>query len=285
MRRTPVLLLILPAMLVLALFFAAFLRFAADSVLHQVPGTAMMAGPPSLQNYATVLAAPLVQRTFLDTLRLSALVTGIAAVLGYPLAYVLARTASSCARQAILFLLVVTFLSGGITRAYAWMILLGNNGPLNRTLRDFGIKALPLLNNETGVTIGLVHFVIPFFVMTLYGAIRTVPTTLEDAARNLGSPRLRAFLSITFPLSLPGLVSAVLLTFTVTISSFLFPLLLGGGRVQMAANLIYDKMQNSFDTPVAATISILFLLTALAPVLVLAVFHRTLGRRFGGMGA
>lgn len=282
MRRTPVLLLLLPGLAVLGVFAAAVGRFAADSVLHQVPGTAMMAGPASWGNYARALASPLVRRTFADTLRLSAVVTLASAALGYPLAYLLARTGSARLRGAILFLLVTTFLSGGITRAYAWLILLGNNGPLNRILRGWSLHPLPLINNETGVVISLVHFVIPFFVMTLFGALKAVPVALEEAARNLGCRRLHAFAAVTFPMSLPGLVSALLLTFTITVSAFLFPLLLGGGRVQMAANLIYDKMQNSFDTPAAAAICMLFLLVALLPVAGLTLASRALGRRFGG---
>ncbi|HWK47623.1 MAG TPA: ABC transporter permease [Stellaceae bacterium] len=282
MKQVPVLWLLWPVLLVLAVFFAAFGYFVADSFLHQIPGTAMMAGPVSLENYRTILGSVLVQRIFVGTLWISCKITLAATLLGYPLAYLLARTASARVRQAILFLLVVTFLSGGITRAYAWMILLGNNGPINRSLRDFGYPPLALLNNETGVLISLVHFVIPFFVLTLFGTIKNIPMALEEAARNLGGRRWRAFTSVTLPLSLPGLVSAMLLTFTVTVSSFLFPLLLGGGRVQMAANLIYDKMENSFDMPVAATISILFLLVSLVPLSAFSLLRMGLGRRFGG---
>lgn len=282
MRRTPVLWLLAPMLAVLLLFFAAFARFVADSVLHQVPGTAMTAGPPSLANYAAALQSPLAQRTLLQTLVMSCEVTGIATLLGYPLAYLMARSPSARTRNAVLFVLTVTFLSGGITRAYAWMLILGSNGPLNRVLRGLGWGSLQLINHEPGVVISLVHFVLPYFVLTLFGAINTIPIALEEAARNHGGTRWRAFTAVTLPLSVPGLVGAVLLTFTITLSSFLFPLLLGGGRVEMVATLIYDKMQTSFDMPAAAALSLLFLALSLVPLSGLSLLRAGLGRRFGG---
>lgn len=282
-RQTPVIWLIAPAALVLVVFFGAFGRFLADSLLHQIPGTAMTAGPPSLANYGTILASPLARRVFVDTLRLSLEVTLVAALVGYPLAYLLARSSSPGTRRLILGVLTVTFFAGGITRAYAWLILLGNNGPINRSLRGLGLPAMQLLNYEPGVVISLVHFVVPFFVLTLFGAIRAVPPTLEEAARNLGGGRWAAFAHVTLPLSLPGLVSALVLTFTITLSSFLFPLLLGGGRVQMVATLIYDKMQSSFDMPAAAAMSVLFLVLSLVPLSAISLARAGLGRRFGGV--
>ena len=285
MKPAPLGLLLLPACLVLAVFFGAFGWFLVNSFLHQIPGTAMVAGPPSLANYAAVLQSPLSQRVFIGTLVLSLKVTVLAAVIGYPLAYLLARSPSRLTRLTILSVLTVTFFSGGITRAYAWLILLGNNGPINRLLREFGLAPLRLLNYEPGVLISLVHFVMPFFVFTLFGAITAVPPALEEAARNLGGRRWQAFTAVTFPLSLPGLVSATLLTFTITLSSFLFPLLLGGGRVQMVASLIYDKMQNSFDMPAAAAMSVLFLILSLLPLGAIALVRTMAGPRLGRRGA
>jgi putative spermidine/putrescine transport system permease protein len=281
-KQTPILVLLLPVLAVLAVYFWAFALFVTTSFLHQVPGTAMTAGPANWHNYTTILSSDLAQWTFFNTLVLSCEVTILATGLGYPLAYLMARSADARTRNLILFVLIVSFLSGGITRAYAWMIILGNNGPINRTLRSLGLDAIRLINNGPGVVISLVHFVIPFFVLTLTAAIKNVPTALEEAARNLGGSRWRAFLAVTFPLSFPGLLSAILLTLTVTLSSFLFPLLLGGGRVQMVANLIYDKMLSSFDMPAASAMSMLFLLFSLIPLCGFAMIRLGLSRRLGG---
>lgn len=275
--------LVAPAGLVLLVFFGAFAGFLTESFLHQIPGTAMSAGPPSLSNYRDILTSSLARRVFLDTLRLSFEVTLIAAILGYPVAYLLARSASRLTRGVVMIVLTVTFFAGGITRAYAWLILLGNNGPINRSLQALGLAPMRLLNYEPGVVISLVHFVLPFFVLTLFGSIRGVPVALEEAGRNLGGSRLRTFLAVTAPLSLPGLVGAILLTFTITLSSFLFPLLLGGGRVHMVASLIFDKMQSSFDMPSAAAMSLLFLVLSLVPLTAISLLRVGFGRRPGAV--
>ncbi|WP_118132907.1 ABC transporter permease [Oceanicella sp. SM1341] len=282
MRQVPVIWLIWPILLTLGLFFFALLRFADTSLLHQIPGTAMFEGPRSLVNYTETFASPLARRALWTTLVMSLQITALTIVMGYPLAYLMARSPSRLLRNAVFFTLIVTFLSGGITRAYAWMLVLGTTGPVNALLQALGADPLRLVNNRLGVVISIVHFVLPFFVLTLMGAIRNIPAALEEAARSHGATRWAAFRTVTLPLSVPGLVSAALLAFTLAISSFLFPLLLGGGRVQMFANLIYDKIQSSFDMPAAAAMAVIFLVFALLPILALSVIRGSLSRRFGG---
>lgn len=282
MRQTPILWLLLPVLIAVGLFFGALILFGQISFMRQVPGTAMISGPMSLDNYREALAAPLSYLSMASTFRITLFVTVVTVAIGYPLAYLMARATSAQLRNAIIFALIVTFLSGGITRAYAWMLILGNNGPINRMLVATGIGRIRMVNNETGVIISLIHFSVPFFVFTMLGAIKNIPPALEEAARSHGASRLRAFLEVTLPLSVPGLISAIVLTFSVTISAFLFPLLLGGGRVIMAANLIYERLNSTFNMPAAAAMSFLFLAIALLPILVLSGIRAMLGRRFGG---
>jgi putative spermidine/putrescine transport system permease protein len=228
-----------------------------------IPGTALTTGPATLANYISVIRSPLAQDAALDTLRLAALMTGIIAALGYPLAYVLARTPSRRVRRIVLFGLVVTFLSGGVTRAYAWLIILGNRGLINQLLQALGFTPMKLVYNETGVVTGVVHFLLPFFVLTLFAALKNIPASLEEAARNLGADRWRVFLHVVLPLSVPGLFSAATLCFAGALSAFLFPELLGGGRVHMAANWIYESVITDFNLPRVAAMAALFLLLAL----------------------
>lgn len=282
MKQVPVFWLIWPLVLVLAVFFVALLRFADVSLLHQIPGTAMFEGPRALGNYADTFASPLARKALMDTLVMSLEITGLTILMGYPLAYLMARSPSAFLRNAIFFTLIVTFLSGGITRAYAWMLVLGNTGPVNGLIQALGFPRMRLINNQLGVVISIVHFILPFFVLTLLGAIKNIPATLEEAARSHGASRWEAFRTVTLPLSVPGLVSASLLAFTLAISSFLFPLLLGGGRVQMFANLIYDKIQSSFDMPAAAAMAMIFLVFALIPIVLLNIIRKNLSLRFGG---
>jgi len=270
----------LPALLVLGLYFTAFATFVAVSLLHNDPGTAKIAGPMSLDNYRDVIGLPLNREVTLDTLWLALQLTGVCVLAGYPLAYVMARTPSRTVRNLILFALIVTFLSGGVTRAYSWLIILGNAGLVNALLKQLGFATVPLVHNRTGVVISLTHFLLPFFVLTLFGGLKTVPATLEEAARNLGASRLRSFLAVTLPLSVPGLMAAATLTYAVALSSFLFPALLGGGRTLMAANLIYQKILDVFDIPAAAAMAALFLVIALTCVLLFGLAERLVQRRF-----
>lgn len=281
MRWRPVLLL-LPALLALSLFAAGFASFVAVSFSTAVPGTALATGPATLANYRSVLQSPLAQDAAWNTLRLAGLMTLITALLGYPLAYVLARSPSRLLRQAVLFGLVVTFLSGGVTRAYAWLILLGNRGLINQLLTLLGLPTVKLAYNETGVVIGVVHFLLPFFVLTLLAALKNIPLSLEEAARNLGASRARVFLHVVLPLSLPGLVSAATLSFAGALSAFLFPELLGGGRVHMAANVIYETIVTDYNLPRVAAMAALFLVLALAMLALLGLIQRQFARPASG---
>ena len=277
--RWRTLLLILPAIAAFALFLAAFASFVAASFSTAVPGTAITTGPATLANYRSVLQSPLAQDAAWNTLRLAGLMTVLTALLGYPLAFVMARSPSRLLRRAVLFGLVVTFLSGGVTRAYAWLVILGNRGLINQFLTLLGLPNIKLVYNETGVVIGVVHFLLPFFVLTLLAALKNIPVSLEEAARNLGASRARVFLHVVLPLSLPGLLSAASLSFAGALSAFLFPELLGGGRVHMAANVIYETIVTDFNLPRVAAMAALFLLLALGTLAVLGAIQRSLSVR------
>lgn len=283
--RRGTLLLALPSLVVVALFAAVIASFAGISLLSLKPGTAVFTGPPTFANYTRLLASEGAWRAVGTTLRISATVTALCVLLGYPLARVLARSHSERLRRAVLFCLVATFLSGGVTRAYAWLIILGNRGILNNGLRALGLPTLALINNETAVVISVLNFVLPFFVLTLFGALRTIPEQLEHAARNLGASRAETFLSVTLPLSLPGLVAATSLCFALSLGAFLFPQMLGGGRVQVLATAIYERIQASYDIPAAAALAMLFFLLVSAVLVAVGLVRRVVGPRFAGAGA
>jgi putative spermidine/putrescine transport system permease protein len=274
--------LLLPALLTLAVFAIAFTMFVSVSLRTQVAGGAVFAGPANLANYREALASPAVQDAAWNTVRLAGEMTLLTALLGYPLAYVVARSPSPLFRRAVLFGLVLTLLSGGVTRAYAWLVLLGNRGLFNQTLAALGLPTFKLVHNETGVVIGVVHFLLPFFVLTLLAALRGIPISLEDAARNLRSSRWRAFVHVVLPPSIPPLVAAASLSFAGALSAFLFPELLGGGRVRMAANLIYERIITDYNLPRVAAMAALFLILALAALAMLAVVQRAFAQRFAG---
>ena len=270
--------LLLPALLTLAVFAIAFTMFVSVSLTTQLAGTAVFAGPANLDNYRAALASPAVRDAAWNTVRLAGEMTLLTALLGYPLAYVVARSPSPIFRRAVLFGLVLTLLSGGVTRAYAWLVLLGNRGLVNQTLAAVGLPTFKLVYNETGVVVGVVHFLLPFFVLTLLAALRGIPVALDEAARNLGASRWRAFVHVFLPLSIPGLIAAASLSFAGALSAFLFPELLGGGRVRMAANLIYERIVTDYNLPRVAAMAALFLILALAALAMLAMVQRAFAR-------
>ena len=274
MRWRP-LVLLLPALAALGMFAAAFAVFVVVSFSTAIPGTVLTTGPATLANYRSVLNSVLAQDTAWNTLRLAGLMTLLTALLGYPLAYVLARSPSRRLRRVVLFGLVMTFLSGGVTRAYAWLIILGNRGLINQALTALGLPNLKLVYNETGVVVGVVHFLLPFFVLTLLAALKNIPVSLEEAARNLGASRWRVFVHVMLPLSVPGLVAAASLSFAGALSAFLFPELLGGGRVHMASNVIYETIVTDFNLPRVAAMAALFLVLALVALALLGAVQRS----------
>jgi putative spermidine/putrescine transport system permease protein len=274
MRRQTPLLLILPAVMVLAIFLAAFASIIGVSLLTLPAGGATFVGPVSLHNYAAALSSEHARLVALETLVLSVKITTLTILLGFPLAYILARSPSRRVRHAILFGLVATFLSGGVTRAYAWMVILGNRGIVNTLLAGMGLPTGRFINNEFAVVVSVLNFVLPFFVLTLFGALQAIPETLEHAARNLGASRLQSFLRVTLPLAVPGLVTAGSLVFALSLAAFLFPQLLGGGRVPVIATLIFEKIQTDFDIPAAAALAVIFLALAITLLLVLGGLQR-----------
>jgi putative spermidine/putrescine transport system permease protein len=142
------------------------------------------------------------------------------------------------------------------------------------------LPAVVLINNETAVVISVLNFVLPFFVLTLFAALRTIPEALEQAARNLGASRMRCFLTVSLPLSVPGIAAATSLSFALSLGAFLFPQMLGGGRVQVLATAIYERIQTSYDIPAAAALAMLFLVLVLALLGLAASLRSAISARF-----
>lgn len=268
-QKKPEVAFFLPFIAVIGIYVSAFLTFFATSFYSTASGGQIDTSSVSLRNYIRFFETPAGLAGLKDTIFISALLTIITLILSYPFAYLLSRVRSSFVRRSMLGIVMVTFLSGGITRAYAWMVVLGNNGLINRLLLEVGLDRIPLLYNLTGVLTALVHFLLPFCMLTLMGAFQTIPRNLEEAAASLGSSKIETFWKVMVPLTARGAVGAGILTFSVAISSFLFPLLLGGGKVRMMSNQVYDLIFVSFDIPFAAATAAIFLLVVILSIVIL----------------
>jgi putative spermidine/putrescine transport system permease protein len=246
-------LLLLPAVVVLAVFAAALASLFRWSLLEFVPGS-LQTGGLTLANFRGVLAAQYLG-AIQDTIVLSALTTILTLVCAYPVAYALARTPSRRVRSIILVLTLAPFFTGAIVRTYAWVLVLGN------TVITWPV---PMLFTERGVLVGLVHFSMPTMILILAAALSHIDPVYERAATSLGATPWRVFRRVTLPLSMPGIVSGGLIVFAWTLSAFPTPELLGGGKVKMIANVVKDLGLDSFNWPGAAAFAMLALALTLA---------------------
>jgi putative spermidine/putrescine transport system permease protein len=199
------------------------------------------------------------------TLALGLTVTCSTLVIGYPLAFFLARTRSRW-RNWLTLLVVFPLMLNLVVRTFGWIALLAQNGLVNQALQALGIVDGPvrLLFNFAGLLIGLTHIFLPFMVLVLIGAIQNIPRDVEDAARVLGASWGGAFLRVTLPLSAPGILSGSILVFVLTISALVTPRLLGGPTYQVMSTLIYDEFLSRLNWPAGSAQSLLLTVMVLA---------------------
>jgi putative spermidine/putrescine transport system permease protein len=218
----------------------------------------------SLRHYAKILGTPVYAKVFANTFEISVTVTLLALVLGYPLAFLLAA-AGRRASGLMLAAIILPLWTSVLVRTYAWMVLLGRRGIVNEGLQSLGVldAPLPLLYNRLGVTIGMVHVLLPFMVLPIYSVMKGIDVELLRAAQNLGANRRQAFLRVYLPLSLPGLVTGVLLVFVTALGFFVTPALLGGRGDMMIAMLIDTQISQLLDWGLGSALAVvLFAVTA-----------------------
>ena len=246
---------------------AAVLQY---SVREFIPGS-LEPGGFTLENFAE-LAKPLYARVFIDTVWICFLTTLFTLIVGYPLAYALVHAQSSVIKSFILITVVTPLFLGEVVRTYSWIIVLGNNGFINSMLLKLGVITQPIqfMFTKFGVVIALVHVTIPVMVIILAAALSHIDRNYVRAAESLGAGPVRAFVTVTLPLSMPGIVAGTTTTFAWTFSAFATPQLIGGGRVNMISNLVYQLGFASFNFPFAATLCV----CGLALVLILTSLLR-----------
>jgi putative spermidine/putrescine transport system permease protein len=188
----------------------------------------------------------------------------------------MARIRSRTGHALLLMAVLAPMLTGIVVRTFAWMTLLSDKGVINQTLISLGVISQPLklMYTETGIVVGLVHIYVPFMVLTLTGVIGRIDERLEQAAENLGASPLRAFLEVTLPLSLPGILAGSLLVFALAISAYVTPILLGGFQIMTLPILIYQQISANFNVGFAAALGIVLLMLSLGLVV---AYNRALG--------
>jgi putative spermidine/putrescine transport system permease protein len=257
---------------------AALLAILQYSVRAFVPGS-LEPGGLTLDNFVALMK-PLYARVFLETAWICLLTAITTLFVGYPVAYALVHARSPLFKSLILVIVVTPLFLGEVVRTYSWIIVLGNNGFINSLLLKLGLTSAPLqMMFTTGsVVTALVHVTLPVMVVMLAAALSHIDPAYERAAESLGASPIRVFLTITLPLSAPGVVAGVTTAFAWTFSAFATPQLIGGGRVNMVSNLVYQLGFASFNFPFAASLSLAGLAMTLALLAVMRFVAHPLER-------
>lgn len=277
--RSPVISLTAPGLLLVLLFFGCLLAMVRYSLAPSA-GMARIGGGVTAANYTRFLGDSLYIEYLTRSVRIAAYTTTVTLVLGYAVAYFMTRC-SPALRLLVSLALIVQFFTAYVIRSYALMLVLGRNGIVNRALLGLGVIDTPLrlIYNELGVAIGLVFVSIPFMVFPIFGTLSAIDRNLEAAAESLGADRLRTFLSVTLPLSLPGIIAGLIIVYLFTLTAYVIPGLLGGGYFEMIANLVYDKAMSAQDYPFAAAAA---MITFAVTAVVVYALQKLLGRVIRG---
>ncbi len=229
----------------------------------------------SLQSYHELFADAFYRSYLTTTLVFGLTVTILCLLAGYPLAYFLVRRARRSYRL-LLVIVVSPLLVSVVARTVGWTIMLGNDGTVNRFLLFTGLvdKPVQILFTPFAATIGMVHVLLPFMVLSLASVLSGMDRSLEEAALSLGADRMRVFWRVTVPLSLRGISVGCMLVFMLTIGSYVTPVLLGGGKIRLLAPMIYDQITNIVDWSSGSAMSVMLLLAGLAVLLTVPLAGR-----------
>jgi putative spermidine/putrescine transport system permease protein len=250
-------LMVAPALvLMLTLYVYPILQVLAISVTEPKPG---------LANYGELFDSGAVQRVLWTTARICVVTTAIAVLLGYIVSYVM-TAGSERLQRAILAIVVLPLWISALVRAFAWVVLLRREGFVNMVLQSLGIAHAPvaLVWNDVGVTIGMVHYMLPYAILPLYANMRDIDRRCITAARGLGASRLQAFRRIFLPLSLPGIVAATALVLVYSLGFFIIPAILGGGKTLMIAEYVWLQISELLNWGRGTMLAVALLATVFA---------------------
>ena len=255
--------------------FAIILKIStADPIIAQPPFTPTFDDAGVLlataDNYKFLLADKLYIITYLKSVSMAATATILCLLLGFPMAYGIAR-AGSAARSILLLLVILPFWISFLLRVYAWMGLLNNHGLINNFLMWLGIIDAPLqlIYTDFAIYIGLVYSYLPFMILPLYAILERMDLDLVDAALDLGARPSQAFWDVTWPLARPGVIAGCLLVFIPAMGEYVIPYLLGGPEALMIGRVLFDEFFVNRDWPLASSVAIVLLMMLVVPIVFL----------------
>ena len=269
-------LLALPAFVWLGIFFLIPLILILRLSFYGFSPTGGIQAGFQLNNYIKLFTDTYYLGIYVRTFRISIIVTVICLLIGYPEAYFLTQLQGRI-KALVMMIVVSPLLISAVTRTFGWFIMLGNNGVVNNAIIGLGLSETPLklLYSETGIVIGLTHVLVPMMVLSIYASLQRRDPALVRAAESLGASPLIAFLKVTLPLSLPGILAGSVLVFTMAMSAFVTPAVLGGSRVRVVAYLVYEEFLQMLNWPFGAALALVLVVLTMTIVL---VYHRLMER-------
>jgi putrescine transport system permease protein len=220
------------------------------------------------ENFWFLTTDDLYWKAYLSSLQIALTSTVMTLLVGYPIAYAMARAAPEW-RPTLLMLVILPFWTSFLIRVYAWMGILSNEGLLNQFLLWLGMinEPLTILNTNTAVYIGIVYTYLPFMILPIYSALERMDESLLEAAEDLGCSRFSAFWLVTIPLSKNGIIAGCFLVFIPTIGEFVIPSLLGGSGTLMIGKVLWEEFFSNRDWPVASAVAVILLLILVIPII------------------
>jgi putrescine transport system permease protein len=230
-------------------------------------GFATLLSELDFENFVFLTQDDLYWKAYLSSLRIAVLSTFLTLLVGYPIAYGMARAPDEW-RATLMMLVILPFWTSFLIRVYAWMGILSNEGLLNQFLIWLGLISDPLviLNTTIAVYIGIVYTYLPFMILPIYAALDRMDTSLNEAAEDLGCSRMQAFWLVTIPLSKNGIIAGSFLVFIPALGEFVIPSLLGGSGTLMIGKVLWEEFFNNRDWPVASAVAVVLLLILVIPI-------------------
>ena len=258
----------------LAPFALIFKISLADPVIAQPPFTPLFDNASEFKgtadNFIFLLTDKLYAITYLKSVTMAACATVLCLLLGFPMAYGIARS-DSATRSILLLLIVLPFWISFLLRVYAWMGLLSNYGVINNFLMWIGLIEQPIamMYTDFAIYIGLVYSYLPFMILPLYATLEQMDLDLVDAAQDLGATRSEAFWDITWPLARPGVIAGCLLVFIPSMGEYVIPYLLGGPESLLIGRVLFDEFFVNRDWPMASSVAIILMMLLVVPIVFL----------------
>lgn len=266
--------LVLPSLTLFVLFFVIpIVILISNAFYHYIPGVGIIR-TFTLENFLKFVTEPFYFLMLLKTFAISSIVVILSVIIGYPMAYFLARTKSRF-KLLLTTVMLMPILVGGVIRAYGWQVILGNVGLINVTLMKLGLidEPIKMMFTTGGVIIALTHVIVVFMVLPIMSVIKKIDPALEEAAQDLGANRIKTFFKVTLPLSIPGIAAGSSLAFAVSVSAFVLPELIGGAVVGMVGVEAAKQIINLLNWPFGAAISAILVFVSLA---IMFVYERLL---------